>query len=1060
MKYLSTVLAVGLMLAFPGVSSAEWVELMSNGDMEKLSETWRARGPFPSGWWPNGQGAYSLIADPKEAHSGNHCVRLEIPPAPGEERLMYQHLCGQQVRVDTGRIYTLSFWARGKGKVEAAVYLYVAMTGPQGRKDPDFKRTLWLQKHDLSEQWKKYEYKYMADYQYTGRKAQPVWWVLPVVGPRGSGSAVFVDDISFGCDDAEALKKIVPDAEAQLFKLPLKHLEIPQEERGLHDLVARRDFKVPKRWRPRKLLGKDYWYTLRYAMLVGRKECEWLTQQPWVKGAGVLSNGFSPFLYSACLREIEVYGPDSQENLALKGKPISGPHGVWNLNRINDGKIFEDPEKTGWHGDDYRTSAAAVANVHWQQRFLPVQQWYGIELPRPVAVNKVVLHHGVDINETIFGDFYGTINIASRFRIEYADGDKWTEVAQIGDNKSAKTAHKLDEIRTKKIRLCIEDQALPREYEKGEGWKYFFLRYVAMCDGDDPARKAKLEKFVMEDMRRRPFDFGMYLRGIFRLAPEQRQAAIRIHRRTVPDLIARYGEAFLGFCIPEWDLELFKAAGREQFDSGKVTTRKEAVEYLERIYRRAIETYPGGYPYPGNGGNRMLQHHVFEWGAPHLSMYFSTYGHNPVSAEGAWLRGAARQYDRPWGAYSYQRLSGTRGTLYDNLPGAEGTGFHQGGSTSLWHRLLMVAYLYGAAWQDIEYEFRRSVDNAGKRLSPIYQEMADFWNFASQYERGTMYTPIAIGIDWYAGWLDGWLDAPAWGYFRQKLADRSLNALFLSLYPIEIGYARPQSETPNTSLANSPFGDIFDVVIPDPRGKPVQAATLDSYKVYFLAGPTWMTSDVADLLKGYVRKGGTLALNVEHVAGFFDAGFLGVTVSDDLADDTVSRWRNGKEFSGEKYSYRKCTLSGAKALATSSDGSPLVTVSDVGRGKVILICIPHMLTAREKLHPVVMYLIRNLSAQALPVYVEGDIQYIVSRKPKGWAVALLNNRGIYKEPYESKWTAEMKERAECILTFRGKAKQVREAMTNRSFPFSVKDGKTTVYVMVPPGEVRIITFIR
>jgi hypothetical protein len=58
--------------------------------------------------------------------------------------------------------------------------------------------------------------------------------------------------------------------------------------------------------------------------------------------------------------------------------------------------------------------------------------------------------------------------------------------------------------------------------------------------------------------------------------------------------------------------------------------------------------------------------------------------------------------------------------------------------------------------------------------------------------------------------------------------------------------------------------------------------------------------------------------------------------------------------------------------------------------------LPDLLGEDERLTPFVAHLLAHLAADATPVKVEGDVEYLINRTPRGWVVTLFNDNGVFK----------------------------------------------------------------
>ena len=93
-------------------------------------------------------------------------------------------------------------------------------------------------------------------------------------------------------------------------------------------------------------------------------------------------------------------------------------------------------------------------------------------------------------------------------------------------------------------------------------------------------------------------------------------------------------------------------------------------------------------------------------------------------------------------------------------------------------------------------------------------------------------------------------------------------------------------------------------------------------------------------------------------------------------------------------------------------------------------------------------LMLQLGREALPVIIDGDVEFMVNRNSKGWVVALFNNYGV---GFNASWQnpqpkPDSKYDVKVSVKPRFKAKSVREWFT----------GSKELSIVVPSGDVRII----
>ncbi|HEX8687343.1 MAG TPA: hypothetical protein VF654_12625, partial [Pyrinomonadaceae bacterium] len=190
-------------------------------------------------------------------------------------------------------------------------------------------------------------------------------------------------------------------------------------------------------------------------------------------------------------------------------------------------------------------------------------------------------------------------------------------------------------------------------------------------------------------------------------------------------------------------------------------------------------------------------------------------------------------------------------------------------------------------------------------------------------------------------------------------------------------------------------------------------------------------------------------------ADFVGARLVGATAeSDDAA--CLSPGEARADLSGNVYRYERVEPRGAEVLLKSGTGDPVVTVNRVGRGRVVFCAIPDLLGLDERLVPAAAHTLAHLLADAAPVRVRGEVEYLVNRNTRGWVVTLINNRGVYK-PQQGLAQVNRAESAEVTLEPNGAAfRRASEWTTGATL--EVGQGNS-VSITVPPGGVRVVELL-
>ena len=431
-------------------------------------------------------------------------------------------------------------------------------------------------------------------------------------------------------------------------------------------------------------------------------------------------------------------------------------------------------------------------------------------------------------------------------------------------------------------------------------------------------------------------------------------------------------------------------------------------------------------------------HALSEWGVRLLGMETSAV--QPMTAMRiAFTRGAARQYGGNFLYYHAPNFGDTATTFtkQQNFAGPDNF-FHSrygatmGPSLSWYRKSYYLYYMSGASAiyleQGFDQFFKPAPGEHPFQLNPLGRITDEFMKFAGKHpDRGVPYTPIAFLLDPAHGWE--MTDYPQWpfGVSQINRSDRALRELLgAAYYPGPVREGEPASGERQTFVPGI-FGNIFDVIVasealripPVRRGvttivqspkessppavddemkyrQPLNA--IDSYAAIVIGGriegPLTWTQKVTE----YVEKGGVLVLNsaqakpLSHLTGVW---ITGATAEADQAK-CLAPGESKQNLSGQMFRYDRIQTRGAAVLMAAPNGDPLVTVNKIGRGEVILVALPDLLGEDERITPFAAHLIAHLAADATPVRVEGDVEYLVNRNSRGWVVTIFNDNGVFK----------------------------------------------------------------
>ncbi|MDX6696541.1 MAG: hypothetical protein QOF02_4144 [Blastocatellia bacterium] len=434
----------------------------------------------------------------------------------------------------------------------------------------------------------------------------------------------------------------------------------------------------------------------------------------------------------------------------------------------------------------------------------------------------------------------------------------------------------------------------------------------------------------------------------------------------------------------------------------------------------------------------------------------------------AFTRGAARQYGSALLYYHAPNFGDTATTFtkQQNFAGPDNF-FHSrygatmGPSLSWYRKSYYLYYMAGASAiyleQGFDQFFKPGPGEHPFQLNPLGRITDEFMRFAERHaERGTPYTPVAFLLDPAHGF--DMTDYPQWpfGVSQINKSDRALRELFGAVYyPLPVVEGEPASGD-RQSFVNGIFGDIFDVLVAADAKKDA----IDDYRAVVAGGRIEWTNEWAQKLAEYARGGGVVVLNAAQAKGL-PAELLGVRPlgGSDEADGArcLMTPADNVDLSGQMFRYEKIEAhAGARVLMETTSGAPLVTMNTIGRGRIIYCALPDFLGLDERIAPFAAHLLAHLCADATPVRVSGDVEYLVNRQANGWIVTLFNNRGVSK-PQQGMAQVDRSASVHVTLALRGKGiKQAREWTMERALEVSNNQGQDGVQLDIAPGGVSIV----
>jgi hypothetical protein len=459
-------------------------------------------------------------------------------------------------------------------------------------------------------------------------------------------------------------------------------------------------------------------------------------------------------------------------------------------------------------------------------------------------------------------------------------------------------------------------------------------------------------------------------------------------------------------------------------------------------------------------------HALSQWGVNLLGM--ETAAVMPMTGMRiAFTRGAARQFGGTW-LYYHAPNFGDTATTFTKQQNFAGPDFFyhsrygptMGPSLSWYRKSYYLYYMSGASAiyleQGQDQFFKPGPGEHPFQLNPLGRITDEFVRFAEKHpERGTPYTPIAFLLDPAHGFE--MTDYPHWPFEVSQIdrGDRALRELFgVAYFPGLVVEGEP-AIADRQPFVSGVFGDIFDVLTAaDVQGntRSKMQKLLPAYRAVVVGGRIDWSLEWITRLNDYVRNGGTVVLNAAQIKKLPEQ-FLGVRLLNDTGEahnaNCLSPNEEPQNLKGQIFRYEKLELKGASALITVPSGAPLVTINKVGKGNVIFVSVPDLLGENERMTPFAAHLLAHVFADAVPLQVTGDVEYLINRTADSWIVTLLNNNGVFKT---QQGMAQVDRSAYVTVTI---GPQITSA-TEWTSESALKPNNGVVSVQIAPGGVAIV----
>lgn len=393
-------------------------------------------------------------------------------------------------------------------------------------------------------------------------------------------------------------------------------------------------------------------------------------------------------------------------------------------------------------------------------------------------------------------------------------------------------------------------------------------------------------------------------------------------------------------------------------------------------------------------------HQLAEAGANTLAAE-STAAMPYFQGQSAFVRGAGRQYNKPWAWYfgasfgSAIRTFTSEGAYIIDLDGLKINSRNQTIGPSLAHirRAALFSYLQGAGFFYPEQGY--NLFNTGGELNPMGWAYDEMLRLAAKHpERGVINTPVALLLDKAHGWDKYTYNGMRlWDKKPLERADQMINQFFnVAYFPFPKNEGDAANDL-NVPFPNGYFGDVFDVL----TTSETRTGALQNYPAVFCLGDTRINAKWAESLKKYVNDGGTLVINAEQVVAGFDESFLGVKLQNKRKESSaVVCQRDNETIAGTPFPYREATAVSARVIARAANGDPIAFLNKVGKGQIILTTPSYLMGHDAVAMPYLAHLLLEITSGLQPVEVRGDCQYFVNLRADGYVVTLSNNEGLVK----------------------------------------------------------------
>ena len=782
----------------------------------------------------------------------------------------------------------------------------------------------------------------------------------------------------------------------QLFTLLLAGVLLPLAAAPSNALVATPGRTAEVAYTPHVVKGKDYHYLLKetWFSLDGVKD------EKFVREAGLLGVkwnvkwcDYTPARVMF-LRDIKING---HKAFTLNFAPKEDDTKIYNPGYLIDG--------------DMQSAAAVSASIAGvKKRFVPVETALMIRFKRPQPLQTVILAYGKGRNKAIGN-------------VRFFNGSAELIPASIKHANNTLTAAFRNTEKLSDLRIVCTS-ATPK----------FTL------EDFDAAIQDRLKNYPFTSHLMRPVPFGIMPENVDRAAAEK--------------LLSKYRDTHLGICFAEWDSQGFFQSYNEnnrlfkeivaQFGE-KPRTREEILTKMTSVWKWHKNIFFDKIW--GMSGAFGTVHYGTEWGGSaaglELTNHTSTIPHRTLMR---YTAGAGRQYNKPWVLYLayYMGKFSPDSTRVAPPKDAKNwiSGPDAGVSPSFTRRVFLTGYFMGANYQSFEAQpWGQAVkqgntvvlNNNGKVLKEFYEFTA-----SPAGKRGSWYTPILLAVDFRHGMIR---DGAVWSWgdtlVPQTRGDIMGKHFIRAIDPWDGNRAAWHTPPYSPNMRNSVLGDIFSTEIGNPpSGK---FPKFENYAVVILPDEIDITPALRAKLENYVSNGGTLVINSIHQKNLPPAMMTAKRQPQTVEEDGLII---------PKYSF------GKTRPALRTDKKNVFAVKQAyGLGNVIM-TLPEYCLGKDQEQPskYIIQLLEKLQKEVLPFQIKGDCQFVISRLAADhWKVAVINNKGVIKNPWDAGEKLDEKYTASITLALPQNA-EVKAVYR----PVALNRNAKTVRFTLTPGEVTVL----